>query len=195
VAAVVCAATGLAAVVSPEAVSFWKNCPGATETALELLDAVEEWIELVVLLVVAITDDDDDEDEDVVVWVLELVELVDIVLLVVGVGVADVVDVVEGGAVVEVEVGVTTEDEGAPPDGELEESPALKTTRFALLPVGTVTTQKPAPPAPSADSDDVTVFIALTDGSIEHGRPLHPPPSHSILIPQVGIVLTKSESM
>lgn len=64
------------------------------------------------------------------------------------------------------------------------ESPALKTTILAVMPFGTVATQKSAPPAPAAASELVTSFIPLTEGSIEQGRPLQPSPSHSIFSPQ-----------
>lgn len=68
--------------------------------------------------------------------------------------------------------------------------PASKTTMFAFLPLGTVTTQKAAPPAPSALSAEVTSFKALTEGSILQGRPLQPAPSsHVISTPNVAGVL------
>lgn len=68
--------------------------------------------------------------------------------------------------------------------------PASKTTMFAVLPLGTVTTQNPAPPAPSALSDEVTSFKALTEGSILQGNPLQPAPSSQVIsTPKVAGVL------
>jgi hypothetical protein len=59
--------------------------------------------------------------------------------------------------------------------------PASKTTMLALWPLGTVTTQNAAPPAPSELSAEVTSFKALTEGSILHGRPLQPAPSSQVI--------------
>lgn len=68
--------------------------------------------------------------------------------------------------------------------------PASKTTMFAVLPLGTVTTQNDAPPAPSALSGEVTSFKALTEGSILQGRPLQPAPSSQVIsTPKVAGVL------
>ena len=63
--------------------------------------------------------------------------------------------------------------------------PPSKTTKFALTPLDTVTTQKLAPPAPSvvAPTISLTLFVS---GSMAHGRPLHSP-SHTISTPHVGI--------
>jgi hypothetical protein len=68
--------------------------------------------------------------------------------------------------------------------------PASKTTMFAVLPLGTVTTQNDAPPAPSELSGEVTSFKALTEGSILQGRPLQPAPSSQVIsTPKVAGVL------
>lgn len=77
-------------------------------------------------------------------------------------------------------------------DPEPEDPSTLNVTMLAVLPDGTVTTQKSAPPAPVAESELDTTPMPL-DGSIEHGRPLQPPPGHSILIPKVGTVLERSQ--
>lgn len=81
------------------------------------------------------------------------------------------------------------------PEPLVPEPPASKTTTLAVDPFGMVTTQNSAPPAPSADSELVTSFTALVEGSMEHGRPSHPSPSQIISTPQVGSVLEKSESV
>lgn len=74
---------------------------------------------------------------------------------------------------------------------EPESSPALlrppsNTTKFALTPSGTVTTQKLAPPAPSLLLPTISLIL-FWDGSIAHGRPLHPSPSQTISTPHLGI--------
>ena len=126
--------------------------------------------------------DDELEDEDELLGLeLELdVELEDVELDELGVGVG--VGVCEGEAL---------ED----PEDELEadESPAGNKTTFAVAPEGIVTTQNAAPPAPSAESELVTSFIALTAGSMEQGRPLQPEPLHSTLRPKVGLVLLREQ--
>jgi hypothetical protein len=104
--------------------------------------------------------------------------------LVVGVGVGDgldaaVLDVVGLGAA-ELE------------DPEPLDPSTLKVMILAVEPDGTVTTQKSAPPAPVASSALVTTPTPL-EGSIEHGRPLHPPPSHSIFTPKVGTVVEREQ--
>lgn len=68
------------------------------------------------------------------------------------------------------------------------EPSTLNVTMLAVEPEGTVTTQKSAPPAPVAESALETTPTPL-EGLIEHGRPLQPPPGHSILTPKVGGVL------
>ena len=65
-----------------------------------------------------------------------------------------------------------------------------KISKFALTPLGTVTTQKAAPPAPSAWPPTIW-FTEFCLGSILHGRPLQPGPSQVISTPQVGISLRK----
>ena len=59
------------------------------------------------------------------------------------------------------------------------------TTYRAEPPLGTVTTQEAAPPAPT----ELLPTSSLTpcwDGSMAHGRPLQPSPSHTISILKVG---------
>ena len=61
--------------------------------------------------------------------------------------------------------------------------PFSKTTIWAFSPLGTVTTQKapsPAPPVVVSPETSLTLFVF---GSILQGRPLQPPPSHSISTP------------
>lgn len=70
-------------------------------------------------------------------------------------------------------------------DPESDDPSTLNVTMLAVLPDGTVTTQKSAPPAPVAESELDTTPTPL-EGSIEHGSPLQPPPGHSILMPKVG---------
>lgn len=75
-------------------------------------------------------------------------------------------------------------------DDELDESPVepsvLKTTMFAVDPLGTVTTQKSAPPAPEAAVALLTTPKPSELGSIAQGRPLQFP-SHSIFRPKEGL--------
>lgn len=59
--------------------------------------------------------------------------------------------------------------------------PASKTTMFAVWPLGTVTTQNEAPPAPSELSAEVTSFRESTEGSILQGNPLQPAPSSQVI--------------
>lgn len=72
-------------------------------------------------------------------------------------------------------VGVGVEEASA--EDEADE-PTGNTTTLAELPLGMVTTQKLAPPAPEASSELVTPPIPSVEGSIEHGRPLQPEPAH-----------------
>jgi hypothetical protein len=58
--------------------------------------------------------------------------------------------------------------------------PTSKTTMLALAPLGTVTTQKEPPPAPS-EPLPVISLIAFLDGSIAQGRPLQLAPSSQII--------------
>lgn len=64
------------------------------------------------------------------------------------------------------------------------------TTKLALLPFGTVTTQKLAPPTPMVPPADIS-FTLCFEGSMAQGRPLQPPPSQTISTPQVGILSRK----
>jgi hypothetical protein len=58
--------------------------------------------------------------------------------------------------------------------------PTSKTTMLALAPLGTVTTQKEPPPAPS-EPLPVISLTAFLDGSIAQGRPLQLAPSSQII--------------
>jgi hypothetical protein len=71
--------------------------------------------------------------------------------------------------------------------------PAGNTTMLAFTPEGTVTTQKLAPPAPLAWSALETPPTPALEGSMEQGRPLQPSPSHSMLMPNVGVVPESEE--
>jgi hypothetical protein len=75
------------------------------------------------------------------------------------------------------------------------EPSVLKTTMLAVEPLGIVTTQKLAPPAPDAWLALVTPPMPSVDGLMEHGVPLHPPPSHSILTPNVGLVPAREDAV
>lgn len=75
------------------------------------------------------------------------------------------------------------------------EPSVLNTTMLADLPLGTVTTQKLAPPTPSALTGLSTPFTSMVEGSILHGTPLHPPSGHSILTPYVGLTLLNAQSV
>jgi hypothetical protein len=143
----------------------WKIPPRKVEV-VELDAGPEDVVEVAVV-------DDDTAAEDVV-WVVEVV-------LVVGCCVEVGVEEVVGAA----EVVGFFDEEGALP----VEPSVLKTTMLALDPLGTVTTQKSAPPTPSVETGLFTPFIPSVEGSIEHGRPLQPPPGHSILTPKDGLVL------
>jgi hypothetical protein len=104
--------------------------------------------------------------------------------------------VVDSAVGVELGAGVVlgAADEGGAGAGEAPfapalESPAGKTTTLALPPAGMVTTQKEAPPAPTACSALVTPPTPFTEGSMEQGVPTHPLPMHAILIPKFGVML------
>lgn len=124
---------------------------------------------------------------EVVVWVLVDV-VVGVVLVLVEVGVVLVLVLVLVGVV---EVLVVVVDGGALEAGGLLEagllgagaelSPASKTLMLAFCPLGTVTTQKAPPPAPSAASFEVTWFKPLLEGSILQGSPLQPAPSSQVI--------------
>lgn len=64
------------------------------------------------------------------------------------------------------------------------------TTKLALLPFGTVTTQKLAPPTPIVPPLDISFTLCFA-GSMAQGRPLQPPPSQTISTPHVGILSRK----
>ena len=122
-------------------------------------------------------------DVDEVVEVVEEEEVDEVVLVVFGGG---------GGVLEEDEVDEDEDvDEGLVEDDGLL-LPLLppplppETTYTALDPFGTVTTQKAAPPTPPVQPSHSLTWCL--DGSIPHGRPLHPPPSHSTWTPQFGIV-------
>lgn len=115
-------------------------------------------------------------------------------LLVVGSAVDDVV-----GAAVEL-VGGAADGDGAAGGGleaswvpdPTSELPLSKTTTLAVPPAGMVTTQKDAPPAPTAWSALVTPPMPFTEGSMEQGVPLQPDPAHSIFTPKFGFMCEKS---
>jgi hypothetical protein len=84
--------------------------------------------------------------------------------------------------------------------GEVSELPPpllppleLYATMLALLPLGTVTTQKLAPPAPVSAVRPLMVGLS-PEISMLQGSPLHPPPGHSILSPNSGLVPLSGES-
>ena len=65
-----------------------------------------------------------------------------------------------------------------------------KTIMCAVSPLGMVTTQPVAPPAPVKGLPIISLTL-LTAGSILQGRPWQPSPSHSISTPKSGTVLRK----
>lgn len=65
-----------------------------------------------------------------------------------------------------------------------------KTIMCAVSPLGMVTTQPVAPPAPEKGLPIISL-TSLTAGSILQGRPWHPSPSHSISTPKPGMTLRK----
>lgn len=72
--------------------------------------------------------------------------------------------------------------------------PTGKMTTLAFPPLGTVTTQKLAPPAPDAAVALFTLPTPSLDGSIEQGVPMQLPVTHSILTPKVGVVFACHDS-
>lgn len=177
------------------------------ELELEMmLDVVETVLEVVLM---AEDDDEDKLDVDVDVGLgLEELELdVGLVLDVlevdvddgvgVGVGVDDGDDEELGG--LELEAAFEGDELDDPDDPYLPlpdpDPPTSKTSMTAFPPLGTVATQKLVPPAPVLESELVTVPGLLTDGSIEQGKPLHPPPGQVILRPKVGVVPASSDAM
>lgn len=73
------------------------------------------------------------------------------------------------------------------PESDLPET--SKTTMLAVMPLGTVTTQKLAPPAPAAEREDSTFPMPSLAGLMEQGVPLQPSPEQTIFTPKVGAVL------
>lgn len=72
--------------------------------------------------------------------------------------------------------------------------PTGKMTTLAFPPLGTVTTQKLAPPAPAAELALLTLPTPSEEGSIEQGVPMQLPVAHSILTPKVGGVFACHDS-
>ena len=115
--------------------------------------------------------------------------------VVVGVGVAVGVGVDVGvgdgdgeGEELGVSLGCLLSCSGGPPDPDpLPFSPPSKTTKLAVAPLGTVTTQNAAPPAPSELQPSIW-FTWCLEGSIAQGKPLHSPPSQTTFTPHVGIL-------
>jgi hypothetical protein len=132
---------------------------------------------LVEVLVVALVGVVDVEVGVVLVEVVDVVVGVVLVLVLVVDVLVVLVDVVVGGAL---EVGGELVEVG-PLGAGAELSPASKTLMFAVWPLGTVTTQKAPPPAPSAASLEVTWFKESDEGSILQGRPLQPAPSSQVI--------------
>lgn len=64
--------------------------------------------------------------------------------------------------------------------------PPSNTTKLALEPLGTVTTQKAAPPTPMVAPPSISLTLCF-EGSIAQGSPLQCP-SHTISTPHVGIL-------
>jgi hypothetical protein len=114
---------------------------------------------------------------------------VSVVLVLVGVGVGVEVLVLVLELELLVEVGVLVETSMV--SDEVLPLPSFsKTTMCAVEPLGTVTTQPVAPPAPTKGSPIISLTLLIA-GSILQGRPLQPPPSHSISIPKSGLTLRK----
>lgn len=149
-------------------------CPALDALADELGSLLAEGVTVALLELesVSVGFDEDDEAE---VDVLED-SMLDEVVLVVELG-------LEGAAVVEWE-------SSSPPLLPLPPPDFSKTTTLAFSPLGTVTTQKVAPPAPT-EVLPIISLTAFTAGSILHGRPLQPSPSHSISIPKSGTTSRK----
>ena len=137
-------------------------------------------------VVVTVEDDSDELGSADKLGVLD-VEVVDGVEVVEGV----VVDGVGLGVllallallVLEVEGTAMDDDELEPPEPPEPLPPFSNTTTWAFSPLGTVTTQKAPSPAPPVVVSPVTSLTLFVFGSILQGRPLQPPPSHSISTP------------
>lgn len=94
----------------------------------------------------------------------------------------DMVEVVVGVAFVDEGGGGAADDDGGAGAGSPSDPSTLKTTMLAVLPLGTVTTQKLAP-SPTALLLLLTPLTPSDAGLMAQGRPLQPPPGHSILMP------------
>jgi len=120
---------------------------------------------------------------------------VSVVLVLVGVGVGVEVEVLVLVLVLEleleelVEVGVLVETSMVS-DEVLPLLSFSKTIMCAVSPLGMVTTQPVAPPAPVKGLPIISL-TSLTAGSILQGRPWQPSPSHSISTPKSGLTLRK----
>lgn len=120
---------------------------------------------------------------------------VSVVLVLVGVGVGVEVEVLVLVLELEleleelVEVGVLVETSMVS-DEVLPLLSFSKTIMCAVSPLGMVTTQPVAPPAPVKGLPIISLTL-LTAGSILQGRPWQPSPSHSISTPKSGTVLRK----
>ena len=72
----------------------------------------------------------------------------------------------------------------------------LKTTMLAVFPLGTVTTQKVAPPTPTVPTGlERPLTPPSVAGLMEQGRPLQPPSGHSIFTPKVGVLSRSGQSV
>jgi len=157
-----------------------------------IVDEMLLMVAVVVSMVVGLADSLlaklEDEDEGIVGVVLFTAELEgwEVVLGVadedgVGVGVRD--GLLLGGAADDWATAASV----SPPAPFKEPS---NTTKFAVVPLGTVTTQKFAPPAPSVLLPTISLIV-FWDGSIAHGSPLQPGPLQTISTPQVGMTFLK----
>ena len=162
-----------------------------TEFVVEVELAVEEELEVEVEVGVGV---EVEVDEGVEVEVEVGVSVV-LVLVLVGVGVGVEVEVLVLVLVlvleleVLVEVGVLVETSMVS-DEVLPLLSFSKTIMCAVSPLGTVTTQPVAPPAPVKGLPIISLTL-LTAGSILQGRPWQPSPSHSISTPKSGMTSRK----
>ena len=174
---------------------------------LEVVLKMELEVVLEMVLEVVLGADDVDKDVDVDVGLgleelgLELGLVLDIFEVDVddgvGVGVDEGDDEELGGLELETALEALEGDELDDLDDPLPDPdpPTSKTSMTAFPPLGTVATQKLVPPAPVLESELVTVPGLFTDGSIEQGKPLQPPPGQVILRPKVGVVPASSDAM
>jgi hypothetical protein len=122
---------------------------------------------------------------------LDLLEVV-VEVVGVGVGVAELDGVVEVGCgvvlvlelVLVVDGGWLVDDFAVEVEdlAVVDEPPTSKTSMLATAPLGTVTTQKLAPPTPEAATELVTPPIPSVSGEIEHGSPLHPAEASQVIL-------------